>query len=165
MSRFAFLFLLVIVGLVASTGGPVIADGPEQPHSEEGLVPGIGGYKVFGPNAVRIEPVKSIYNDSISPMVLYRAGYSDAYLISTHTYGGSHTSQSDLVEQQIWTDGGLKKSGDTGWRDTCSLHQGGQFASCNTDYTGDRPTIAHSWHFFHKTGYVDSNFQTEDTYN
>jgi hypothetical protein len=45
------------------------------------------------------------------------------------------------------------------------LHQGGQFSNCNTQALLTVPIIAHSWHHFHTSGYVDDNFETEDSYS
>ncbi len=164
---------------VLQPAGSVLAEGtqpPQVPPTDDsqvipwlgpdvpGLVSGEGGYRVFGPNAVLIVPIEPVASGPDSIETIYRAGWTDAYLGSYPKHNGSHNSQSDLVEQENWVDGAIRPQSQPGsWRDSCSKHQGGQFSNCPTSYDATGTSVAHSWHYFHTSGYADSDFQTEDT--
>lgn len=101
---------------------------------------------------------------------VYRAGWTDAYWVfypwpPKWEHHGSHNSQSDLVEDNIWVDGSLKVQSIV--VDSCSNHTSGQYAQCGTDktYYWKYTIVATSWHYFHKSGWVDQNFSTSKTIN
>ncbi|MCL4488520.1 MAG: hypothetical protein M1570_10380 [Chloroflexi bacterium] len=145
--------------------------GPVQP----GLTPGVGGYKVFGPDALKRVAVRrpSLPGASpASPLTEYRAGWTDEYQCGdAPVYAcGSHNSQSDLNEEEINIDGAARRTDITGWQDFQQKHTVGKIAVATTKiYYGPLgrlyTAIGHSWHHFHKTGYVDDDFQTEDTWS
>ncbi len=175
-------FTAVVALLILAIGvapGVTRAEGPDRNGQllpelgpvVPGLTPGVGGYKVFGPDAIQRVPVRPLGPSRMSPSMLniYRAGWSDAYRNDCGQYyyclGGSHISQSDLVEEQIWVDGSIKTNLDGTWRAFCSKHSEGQSAPCSSSWDPGgiwSSGTAHSWHHFHKTGYVDDDFQTED---
>jgi len=179
-------FLILLVSIFATTFAiPVSAQGPFPPvslwtnHAVEmrpdlgpkvlGLEPGVAGYKVFNPGAITITPISSISNSHetmLAAATIYRSGYTDAYgTCCTWNLYGSHTSDSDLFESQIWADGYLKYQSQTGWMASCSNRTSGSRAHCNTSFTGWYQTIyAETKHHFHTSGYVDSNFTTGDTF-
>lgn len=94
-----------------------------------------------------------------------RSGWTDAwwdwYYPLTYIHRGSHNSQSDLVEDQIWADGNLKRTGGATIA-SCSNHTSGQYANCMTSktYYIMYAVTATSWHYFHKSGWTDQNFTT-----
>jgi len=98
-----------------------------------------------------------------------RRGWTDAfwvwYPVWVWTHNGSHNSQSDLVENNIWADGNLTIKGVV--VSSCSKHTSGQYAQCGTSKTlyEKLSFTAKSWHFFHKTGYADTSFTTAKTLN
>jgi hypothetical protein len=76
----------------------------------------------------------------------------------------SHLSMSDLFEDEIWVDGAIKISGQ-GWYMSDDDHTSGMFAHVNTEMPDpqfSQTFIAHSWHHFHTSGWVDLNNETED---
>jgi hypothetical protein len=178
LAVFALMALLLSVGSgVARADGPdgngqIIPNlGPVVP----GLTPGVGGYKVFGPDAIKREPIRRLGSVGISPTTpntLYRAGWTDEYQCADNgQYAcGSHNSQSDLYEQEINVDGAARRNDSQGWQDYQQQHTVGHIAVCFTRiYYGPigrfYTAIGHSWHHFHTNGYGDSDFQTEDTWS
>jgi hypothetical protein len=174
MNRFMkilFVFILAVVVLIPGAGIALADDGQNEGITTsddvlvpEGLIPGVDGYKVFGPNAVvSLIPKSKNSNDKLLDDPLWSAN-TDAYKYGTTVYG-SHTSQSSFSIQDIWVDGAIKKSGD-GWFDSDRDHTTGLFANCNTQMTTGTikyTYIAHSWHHFHEYGYPDWNPETEDS--
>lgn len=95
---------------------------------------------------------------------VYRSGSSDGekvpFMWGVH-YEGRHQSGSDLVEDTIQVVGKLKVSGVLA--DSCTDSHPGSTAACNTTKDYLNPFYsgrAESSHYFHKSGYVDSNFNT-----
>jgi len=140
------------------------------------------GYKVFQPGAIASIVAMPIDANQDAPLLLpdkpgrgpRRRGSTDAWLnfvwIPTPPYGswehfGAHHSSSDLWEAQIWVDGFLKITNDSGWRDTCSRERSGKNAYCVTSFTQllPRRIQARSNHHFHTSGYRDQNFSTGDS--
>jgi hypothetical protein len=176
---FILVTLLLSVGPDAAMGQPP-SDGPPLPEGVQvlpelgpaapGQTPGVNGYKVFGPNAVRKVRVQPLAEGmkSITPLTLYRSGYTDAWYFwlgpfAGYAYFGSHTSDSDLWEQQIWVDGFLKRKEQRGWMNTCSTHTSGWRAHCNTSFQWESTcAYGESYHFFHTPGYQDDRFITRD---
>jgi len=165
---------LVLGSMVLSGMGTALADdevsvegtevrqdvGPQV----EGLTPGIDGYKVFGPEAIESQsahPEKGY----TAPAAATRYAITDIWKTSSGYIHGSHTSESsDLVEDQIWVDGAIRRT-TQGWRNSCSMHNAGMIATCHTempDANGSQTYEAKSWHHFHKTGYADWNPITND---
>jgi len=140
---------------------------PQRGPTFPGMMPGIGGYKIFGPGAIRKIPVRPV-SSPIDPQALYRSGYTDAWIHwEPPGFGhyGSHTSDSDLFEQEIWVDGYLRPLSSTGWWATCSDHRVGQRATCLTYFWYPvfcRNIYAESLHHFHTDGFEDDNFKTGD---
>lgn len=124
-----------------------------------------------GGPTIRIVPVYPStprLSDSMTTTV-YRSGWTDATWVYypyplKYEHNGSHNSESDLVEEQIWVDGSLNV-GDSGVVHSCSNHSAGQYAQCGTSktYSWKYKFTATSWHFYHKSGYVDQNFKTAKT--
>lgn len=121
-----------------------------------------------GGPVIHREPILRTSGSVNAPLDIYRAGWTDAWRTTLWEDGmlyvhhqGSHNSQSDLVEEQIWVDGSLNVDGYS--VASCPNHSSGQFVSCVTDYRLhiSYPETATSWHFFHKSGYTDQNFQTQ----
>lgn len=140
---------------------------PDLGPKEVGLTPGVNGYKVFNPGAIKSEPIKPIGKLAISPeATLYRRFYTDAYikwLDGDWHYRGSHVSESDLYEQKIWVDGWLKVS--KTWVDDCLSHKTNvRRATCTTDevFWCGYSSYAESDHFFHTSGYIDAQKTTWD---
>lgn len=101
-------------------------------------------------------------------LAVTRTGISDggkiAFMWGFH-YKGSHQSISTITEQVIDVHGDLFVSG--ALVDACNTSRSGTTASCGTEddflnpfYSG----LARSDHFFHTSGYVDSNFQTSKSF-
>jgi hypothetical protein len=171
------LLTLVVVMVPASL---VHADGPPLPAgtrvlpdlgpSVPGQTPGVNGYKVFGPNAVRRVPIRPSVEggETTAPLTLYRSGYTDVWYtwggpFQPYVYNGSHTSDSDLWEEQIWVDGYLKRRNQIGWMNNCRDHTAGSRAQCNTSFEWSAVcAYGESQHFFHTTGYADDHFTTSD---
>jgi hypothetical protein len=148
---------------------------PQLGPSFPGMVPGAGGYKVFEPGAIRRMPIRALRASeaaslSIDPMALYRSGYTDAWIHwepAGFGHYGSHTSDSDLFEQQIWVDGFLRPlSQPSSWWSQCQDHRSGHRATCTTYFWYPvfcRNIYAESFHHFHTDGYADDDFKTSDT--
>ena len=140
---------------------------PELGKNEQGPTPGEGDYKVFGPDAIKSVTVETA-GKALMPSTVYRAGWTDVYRDGDRV-NGSHNSQSDLYEDSIHAEGSLQETG-LGIINGCNEGpRPGSFASCTTSlpryecwdlmfvYKG------HSWHYFHKSGYVDNRFETGET--
>jgi hypothetical protein len=152
----------IVVSAQGGGEGVVRSDvGPPVP----GQTSGVNGYKVFGPNAFGEAPAQAINPTLASPETItapMRYWSTDAYLAGGSAKG-SHTSQSDLNEQEVWVDGAIRHSS-ASWVDSCRDHAAGFFAHCDTTMlTYEFQTyVGHGWHHFHKSGYIDSDAQTED---
>lgn len=153
-------FALILSG--SFTNAAFADDGnPPQPNPPPVVI------RQGGPVVLR-EVAVQVVNSLFAPTA-YRAGWSDAYWVWYYPlnweHHGSHNSQSDLVENQIWADGSLKVNGYN--VASCSNHTSGQYAHCDTSktYYIKYSMTAKSWHYFHKTGYVDQNFTTSKTVN
>jgi hypothetical protein len=180
MRKKIYVSLLIALTILIILSDQVCADGPPLPEGVQvlpelgpavpGQTPGVNGYKVFGPNAVRQVKVQPLAEGmkSVAPLTLYRSGYTDVWYywkgpFQPYVYNGSHTSDSDLQEQQIWVDGFLKRRGQTGWMDDCDDHTSGSRAHCNTSFEWSAVcAYGESIHFFHTDGYVDDQFETAD---
>jgi hypothetical protein len=172
--------ILVVCVLVATmtiaNAGVALAGGedeyvvrPDSGPEVEGFTPGVGGYKVFGPNAIATQAIQSEKESGgdIGTLGtgLYRHALTDIWEAGGETVMGSHTSDSDLYEDEIWVDGAIKIDGQ-GWYDSDEDHTTGMFAHCTTQMPDPiwlQTFIAHSWHHFHTDGYVDWNPETEDS--
>ena len=170
--RTLIMIVLAAILVMANVRFAAADDGGEtEVHSdlgpaEEGLTPGVGGYKVFGPDAIAIQSIQSVKGNGLMTLdVLYRTGTTDIFEISGPAVKGSHSSESDLFEDEIWIDGAIKEEGQ-GWYDSNYLHTSGMFAACYTqmpDRNWLQTFIAHSWHHWHTNGYNDWNPETEDS--
>jgi hypothetical protein len=122
-----------------------------------------------GGPVVHSEPAMPIGDSLLFAATVYRAGWTDAYWVWYYPlnieHHGSHNSQSDLVETNIWADGSLKIKGVT--VHSCANHTSGQYAQCETNksYYEKNAITAKSWHYFHTSGYTDQNFTTSKTVN
>ena len=163
-------FLLVATMTIVNAGVVLAAEEnesvirPDLGPEVEGLTPGVGGYKVFGPNAIVTQAIIN-EKESGGNRQYSRTGTTDIWEVGGDTVMGSHTSDSELYEDEIWVDGAIKKSGQ-GWYDSDEDHTVGMFAYCNTQMPDPiwlQTFIAHSWHHFHTSGYVDWNPETEDS--
>lgn len=140
--------------------------------SVSGLVPGVNGYKVYNPGAIKAVSAQSITNNpkALLSATPYRRGYTDVWgswqgAFQNWIFTGSHTSDSDLFEGKIWADGYIKYKSDTGWRNSCNSRLSGKRAHCNTSFSGwCCGVFAQSKHYFHTDGYIDNNMSTSDTY-
>jgi hypothetical protein len=168
--RAIHIFVVTMLLLVASTSVAFADNGTPITHQDttsESFIIRQGDPVIY--KEIAIPSGKSL--DPLSPTALYRAGWTDAYWdmlifpFFTINHHGSHNSQSDLVENQIWVDGNLEVNGNN--VDSCSNHKSGQFAGCITTKIDQwkYSITATSWHFFHTPGYVDSNFSTAKTVN
>lgn len=170
MRGIRLLLVLVVLALVLGPG-TVLADDPPLgavPADEPAMGPP-PGYRIDEPSpgaVVHRVPVRP-ESASVEYLILdqYRSGWTDGWW-SWHypldfDHVGSHTSDSDLVEEQIYVDGFLRV-GDGGWDDSCEHHTTGTTAHCNTcvTYHLEYSFYAESHHFFHKTGYQDDYFET-----
>ena len=156
-------FALVIVLLLSiASANVVLADGGKPPPPTPVVI------RQGGP-VVHSEPAVPIGDFLLSAATVYRAGWTDAYWVwyypANIEHHGSHNSQSDLVENNIWADGNLKVKGVV--VNSCSSHTGGQYTHCETSktYYLKYSITAKSWHYFHTSGYVDQNFTTSKTIN
>lgn len=184
--------LVLLIGLL--TALPVLADESnhsDQPgaitvNETTEIRPNLGpqgngvvgehGYKVFNPGAIKSThalPLTSNAGDELGVTAI-RRGSTDAWLAWVWSWDwkkwgwdhyGYHNSESDLSEEQIWADGRLKITTDSGWRVLCSDHKSGVRAECSTQFFQLLPrTIkAETNHHFHKSGYIDSDFKTSDS--
>lgn len=161
-----YILMVTMLLLVASTN-MVFADSgtpPTPPDApSEPVVIRQGDPVIHKEIAIPLE--KSLGPLSVTDV--YRAGWTDAYWEWFYPvnveHHGSHNSQSDLVENQIWADGSLNVDGSN--VHSCSDHKSGQFAGCVTTKVYYLPfqITATSWHFFQKTGFTDQNFSTSKT--
>lgn len=146
---------------------------PQRGPSFPGMIPGVNGYKVFEPRAIQRVPIRSLReagppSSFSSILTLYRSGYTDAWIHwEPPGFGhyGSHTSDSDLFEQQILVDGFLRPLSDSAWWSRCQDYRSGHRATCITYfwYPGFcRNIYAESFHHFHTDGYQDNDFKTSD---
>lgn len=126
-----------------------------------------------GPVVDRVPAIPVGNNLLASLATVYRAGWTDATYVYYPTplpakweHNGSHNSQSDLNEDDIWADGTLKV-GTAGVVDSCANHTVGYNAHCFTSktYQWKYTFTAKSWSFFHETGYGDQTLITEKTLN
>lgn len=176
MRYFKLFALLALLALAVSFGPDVArAEGPDGDSgantnlgsTDPGLIPGVNGYKVFGPDAIKQVPAQRLGLAGASPMTETRTGATDEYGCGS-TACGSHTSESELFESQIHVDGAAKWSWASGWLDSCPNHTTGHLAQCSTqlqeDFCRVWTAMGHSWHYFHTSGYLDSDFQTSDTW-
>lgn len=188
-TRFAFrllMLLAIIVGISYAT--PVLAGdkGPHDPsynktkevrpdlggQNEKGIV-GENGFKVFNPGSIAVALVAPLAQGNLPSMAaatVYRSGSTDAWLSWAPMppgwdHFGGHTSGSDLWENEIWVNGYLKITTDSGWRTSCSNHVSGNSAYCTTTFFQliPRTIKAQTNHHFHTSGYVDQNFTTSDS--
>ncbi len=151
---------------------------PEIGPSFPGMTPGVDGYKVFGPGAIKQVPVLAtgqntlVEVDQLTEEV--RSGYSDAWKrwngpFSYWEHWGSHSEDSTLYETDISIGGFLRNIAFApNWRASCRDPQlgtmSGSRASCQTTFNDQcRNIYAESTHHFHTNGYVDSNFTSGDT--
>ena len=177
--------VLMVAALIVAVQASAKPDSPEKnpivifntetvtrpdlgPPSTNGVV-GKNGYKVFDPGAIGIVSITpSGESGDMTIMTVYRSGWTNAWLDfgtwQWHHFG-SHTSDSDLWEDEIWVDGFLKVTTDPGWRDACDNHRAGDNSYCGTnfDHILPRTIYAKSDHHFHTDGYVDNNFSTADS--
>ncbi|MCE5293105.1 MAG: hypothetical protein LLF94_00640 [Chlamydiales bacterium] len=159
-----FALVIALLSTTASINVAYADDGVTPQPTETPIVIGKGGSVVYS------EPVKTKggLNSLAISATSYRRAWSDAYWVfypsnKTWTHNGSHNSESDLVEEKIWTDGTLKVKEIV--VASCSKHTSGQYAGCNTSklYSWKYAITAKTYSFFHKTGYVDQSFTTSET--
>lgn len=172
----AAMVAMLVVGnasVAFADGGIVVAKDGARIEAPQ---PGVNGYRVYGPNAIVTQvPTRSDkftgnalaldgllldVRTGISDIWSESRGFLDIWLV------GSHNSESPLNEDEIWIDGAIKKSGQS-WYDSASSHTAGYFVNVSTEMPDDfwyiNTYIAHSWHHFHESGYVDWDPQTEDS--
>ncbi|MCA9937847.1 MAG: hypothetical protein KC418_04350 [Anaerolineales bacterium] len=145
---------------------------PDVGMAYEGGIVGENGYKVFNPGAIAIAPI--ISTEEEAGILATRTGSTDAWLAWSWSFDwkkfgwdhlSAHNSHSDLWEDEIWADGRLKITTDGSWRTTCSQHTAGYNAVCTNNFFQllPRTIYAETDHHFRKSGYVDSNFSTNDS--
>lgn len=160
----------VLLGLLLTAGTPmVLADEPEPgaaPSDERGLgAP--EGYPSDDPwpgAVVHQEAVRPL-DRAMAPLAVYRSGWTDGWYDwhwPLFSLVGSHDSDSDLVEDQIFVDGFMDVKIVGKWSDSCFHHTTGTHAHCNTlkKYYLKYSFYVESHHFFHKEGYGDQYFET-----
>jgi hypothetical protein len=177
--KFVSVFVLLAL-LLSAVPGVVLADEPPPDEPLPGAVladePVLGppvGYRVDEPSpgaVVHREAVQPLggriqsLGDGVRPMTTYRSGWTNAWhewhwpLNWGHV--GSHNSDSDLVEDEIWVDGFMKIK--SYWDDSCKRHTSGTSAHCRTELTYHLVYnfYVESHHTFHKAGYPDTYFET-----
>ena len=166
------LSILPLVAVSAQQDDGSGAAGAADAVKVVGVRPGLNGFGELGPEAMAAEipTMEEGFYDKIGAQAIYRSGYTDAYGIwwpgSGWDHIGSHTSDSDLFEDQIWADGYLKQTGVSGWNDSCSNRTNGTRAWCQTKFFAlfNYSIYAETKHHFHTSGYVDSNFTTGDSW-
>lgn len=152
---------------------------PEIGPQIAGMEPGKNGYKVFGPGALKravVQPEKAPLSASnrLSPLsatdITWRGASTDAWRYWNGPFQyyddyGSHTSDSDGFEDEIFADGYLRNTGyTTGWRASCSDRHSGSRAWCQSHWISWYMCLyAETKHHFHTNGYVDWNPTTADT--
>lgn len=172
-ARKVLLVTCLVTLLVFALAGQALADTgsqvrPDVGPSVPGLVAGQDGYKVFGPDAIKTAPLEATGQNSMAPLVENRTAISDIWKTGD-TFYGSHDSESPLYEDEIRAQGGIKWDIHQGWDNTCdSGESSGYQAQCNTSMADpniwwkDDGFIAHTYHHFHKSGYVDWDPETQD---
>jgi len=156
----AFVLLVLLLNIAS---GMALAQGPghikEPPRCSDMPDAQIPGTK---PGSACRVPVAVAGKGMLTLDTVYRSGW-------THTY--SSESDSDLVEDSIkveawlyWVHGEDNRSIEDDCEDprTYSSHAG-----CRTFGSGggSGSTMQQDgYHYFHKSGYVDENFQTQDTW-
>jgi hypothetical protein len=180
MRKRKFLFVFVLVAVLLNAGpGVVLADDPPPGAVErrpDDLLPGPPVDVRPGeppPGAVvRRVQARPLGGDVQSlgggMRTSYRSGWTGCWYEyhwpADIIHVGSHTSASDLVEDEIKVDGFMKIK--TYWDDSCRHPTSGKMAHCNTRKVYHIPYTfyAESHHFFHKAGYQDDYFETSKTY-
>lgn len=181
--KLTFVVLAFLIALVPIGGAQAQGEQPPKPWTNtatqlrpdigpavSGLEPGTNGYKVFNPGAIKMVPAQSQNSTRDASVVAaatpYRRGSTDVWgSCCTWNFGGSHTSDSDLFEAEIWSNGYLKYKSDTGWKNSCRDQSSGVRAHCNTSFSGWYKKIyGETKHHFHTSGYVDNNMTTSDSY-
>lgn len=138
---------------------------PDLGPPQAGLTAGKEGYKVFHPGAIVSAPAR--LNTSTGDVTINstRRGNTDAY--GSNTIGGRHSSDSDLLEDQIRVDGALQKDGGPVVDDCIGSRTVSHATSCTNEVStvnfGPGTYVGKSYHYFHKSGYVDTNLYTQDS--
>jgi hypothetical protein len=142
---------------------------PNLGSSDPRGVVGQNGYKVFNAGAIAQVAVSSTEGNLVPDV--YRSGNSDAWSYfnqdggwGTWTHVGNHNSGSDLSESDIRANGRLKVTTDPNWRKLCNDNTSGNSAACITEFNDALPRTIYGEtnHFFHTSGYSDSQFLTSD---
>ena len=182
MRKFTVVSVFALLALLSLSVWPGVAlaqePPPDEPSPDYGDLP-LGpppGYRIDepSPGAVVhrevIHPLGVPLDSGMNLMTLYRSGWTDGWFNwfwpSWWDHVGSHTSDSDLQEDQIWVDGFQKRPAMSGWWATCSDHRSGETtAHCNSVKRMHIPYTfyAESHHTFKKAGYADSYFETGKT--
>lgn len=141
---------------------------PDLGMQQPDLTPGVNGYKVFNPGAIAWMSAQPEGNSGdvtgasieCSPC---RRGNTDAFNQTFGGVDGQHSSNSDLLEDQIRVDGTIQKTNEP-ILDDCADPKTGHFANCGTyGNSGSGTYVAKSYHYFRKSGYTDSTLNTADS--
>lgn len=143
------------------------------PALRQDLSVGENGYKVFQPGSIAQIDTQRVDRDAVSTdrskggvgIQATRYGNTDAY-IQFGGPGSDHSSRSELSENSIQVDGTLE-SPQGAVQDDCldikSVRTAAYCSTYTTATTGSGTFTGRSRHFFHKSGYIDSELFTWDT--
>jgi hypothetical protein len=176
MRKARLLSTLVLVMLaIPLAPGMVLADSPLPgaiPVLDEPATGPPPGYRVDEPSPGAVVKRVPVQPDGVSPDNLpgqqYRAGWTDGWWawkpLVSYDHVGSHTSKSDLLEDQIVVRGYMRVGGGSSWDDSCSCdNRPSTTCHCTTlkNYPlFQYPFYVESHHFFRKQGYADNYFET-----
>lgn len=172
MHRARLLSMLTLMILVMTLGpATVVADSPPPGAvtPDAAVTDRPPGYRVDGPSpgpVVRRVPARPEGAALDSQLdTLYRSGWTDGWwefhFPVDWEHVGSHTSDSDLVEDLIVVDGFMEVVSE--WDASCHQQTTGRTVNCQTSKTyvlKQYRFYVESHHFYHKEGYQDDYFET-----